>query len=337
MRLFGWDEAATAVEDFSISGFIMGIFDTIKEWFGGMFEFDSASGLLKSVMNIMMWIPNLFVKAVAGIASFFAGLLGFDEASKDIAKAGKEFSFGGLIMDGLKKLGDWLAGMFDIDMAALGRSVLGDTLYGFLFGDTADAQIMAKKKEIEMHKKELEEGDTRTAMGFSRKGEIEDLEKAIAKLEEEKAKEAESKTIGIVTSSQAKGAIVTKPAYLPSSGTVVGEHSTWSGGKGAQGGGVPIPVSDVPKGGKEAIIPLEGQLGGAILAEALAPAIAGAILNELMMARVGGAGAEGGGGQTVIQDNSTSQNVTNNTIVRSPSPRGREMHFERGDFVHKIA
>ena len=89
-------------------------------------------------------------------------------------------------MKGLKKLGDWLAGMFDIDMAALGRSVLGDTLYGFLFGDTAEAQIMAKKKEIEMHKKELKEGDTRTAMGFSSEGEIEDLEKAIAKLEKEK-------------------------------------------------------------------------------------------------------------------------------------------------------
>ena len=129
----------------------------------------------------------------------------------------------------------------------------------------------------------------------------------------------------------ARGGIVTKPAYLPASGTVVGEHSSWSGGKGAAEGGIP----DGPGG--EAIIPLTGQAGGQILAAALAPAIAGAILNELMMARAGGAGAEGGGGQTVIQDNSTNQNVTNNTVVRSPSPRGREMHFERGDFVHKIA
>ena len=38
-----------------------------------------------------------------------------------------------------------------------------------------------------------------------------------------------------------------------------------------------------------------------------------------------------------IVDASTIQNVTNNTIVRSPSPRGQEMHFERSDFVHKIA
>ena len=127
----------------------------------------------------------------------------------------------------------------------------------------------------------------------------------------------------------ARGAIVTKPAYLPSSNIVVGEHPSWSG-KGAAAGAIP----DGPGG--EAIIPLAGERGGAILAEALAPAIAGAILNELMMARVGG--AEGGGGSpTVIQDNSTNQNVTNNTIVRTPSPSGPGLHFEGRDFVHKIA
>ena len=131
----------------------------------------------------------------------------------------------------------------------------------------------------------------------------------------------------------ARGAIVTKPAYLPASGTVVGEHASWSGGKGAQAGGVP----PIPDGGSEAIIPLDGQRGGAILAEALAAPIAGAILNELMMARAGGAGAEGGGGQTIIQDNSTNQNVTNNTVVRSPSPSGPGLHFEGRDFVHKVA
>ena len=73
------------------------------------------------------------------------------------------------------------------------------------------------------------------------------------------------------------------------------------------------------------------------MAKALAPAIAGAILNELMMARAGGAGAEGGGGQTVIQDNSTTNNVSNNTVVRTPSPSGPGLHFEGRDFVHKIA
>ncbi len=142
----------------------------------------------------------------------------------------------------------------------------------------------------------------------------------------------EPKTVGIVTSNQARGAIVTKPTYLPSSGTVVGEHASWSG-KGAARGAVGGPI---PDGGAEAVIPLDGERGGRILAEALAPAITGAILNELMMARVGG-GAEGGSAPTVIQDNSTNQNVTNNTIVRTPSPSGPGLHFEGRDFVHKIA
>ncbi len=146
------------------------------------------------------------------------------------------------------------------------------------------------------------------------------------------ARSAKLTESGGVVKGKARGAIVTKPAYLPSSGTVVGEHASWSG-KGAARGAVDGPI---PDGGAEAVIPLDGERGGRILAEALAPAIAGAILNELMMARVGG--AEGGGGSpTVIQDNSTNQNVTNNTIVRTPSPSGPGLHFEGRDFVHKIA
>ena len=136
----------------------------------------------------------------------------------------------------------------------------------------------------------------------------------------------------IIKKRAAKGAIVTKPAYLPASGTVVGEHASWSG-KGAQAGGTTL----VPDGGDEAIIPLAGQAGGKILAEALAAPIAGAILNALMMARAGGAGAEDAGAPTVIQDNSTTQNVVNNTIFRSPSPSGPSLHFEGRDFVHKVA
>ena len=80
----------------------------------------------------------------------------------------------------------WVNELFNVDIATVGRTLLGDTIYDWLFGDTTDAQIMAKKKEIEMHQKELKEGDTRTALGFSRKSEIEDLQKQIAKLEEEK-------------------------------------------------------------------------------------------------------------------------------------------------------
>ena len=123
---------------------IKGVVKTVKDWFGNMFKFDSGSDALKSILNIMMWIPNLLVKAIAGITSYFAGLLGFDEASKDIAKAGKEFSFGDLVGKGLKALGDWLKGLFDIDVDAIGKSILGDTVYDALFGR---AEGVTKKDE----------------------------------------------------------------------------------------------------------------------------------------------------------------------------------------------
>ena len=139
----------------------------------------------------------------------------------------------------------------------------------------------------------------------------------------------ESARGGIIKSRAAKGAIVTKPAYLPASGTVVGEHASWSGGKGAYAGGI-------PDGNDELILPIEGERGGSILAAALAPAVAGAVLNQMQMERVGGAGAAAAAPPAII-DSSTVNNVTNNTIVRPPAPSGPGLHFERGDFVHKIA
>ena len=187
LGIFGWDDAAGAVEEFSLKGFVSGIFDKvkafftgifswaseedesdswivkkikgivtgIKEWFGSMFQFDSASGVLKTVMNIMMWIPNLFVKAVAGIASWFAGLLGFEAESEAIATAGKDFSFGDLIFKAVKAIGDYFSGMFDsivnFDFGALAKSIMPGKLYDWIFGDaSADEQ----KAEVQVEEAE---------------------------------------------------------------------------------------------------------------------------------------------------------------------------------------
>ena len=190
LRLFGWDEAAEATETFSFTDTIMGVFEsakkwimglfswsqepvkeddsfivktikgvvkTVKDWFGNMFKFDSGSDVLKSVLNIMMWIPNLLVKAMLGVTSFVAGLLGFDEKSEDLATAGKDFSFGDLIGDGLTALADWLKGLFDIDVDAIGKSLLGDTVYNALFG-TAEGVTRKDVGTVKQAEEKFKEG-----------------------------------------------------------------------------------------------------------------------------------------------------------------------------------
>jgi hypothetical protein len=134
------------------------------------------------------------------------------------------------------------------------------------------------------------------------------------------------------------GVIVNRPAYLPKSGVIVGEHPSWSG-RGAYAG----MAGGVPDGGRElvteggSVIPLEGGRGGQLVANALAAPIAGAVMNSLAHDAIG---LRGGAGQTQssnIVDASTNTNVTNNTIIRTPSPSGPSLHFEGRDFVHKIA
>ena len=132
------------------------------------------------------------------------------------------------------------------------------------------------------------------------------------------AREAALEKEGGVTGS-ARGGIVTKPAYLPASGTVVGEHPTWSGGKGAFGGGF-VPAPEVPDrtGKGEAIIPLDGQRGGAILADALAPSVTGAVLNQMQIERIGMDTAVASAAPTIV-DSSTNTQVFNETNIRNPS------------------
>ena len=120
-----------------------------------MFKFDSASDLLSTGLNIMYWIPNLFVKAVAGITSWFAGILGFEKESKEIAKAGKEFNFGDLIMDAVKAIGKWFGDMFDsiteFDFAGFARGIMPDFLADMIFGkEGAKPEKPAKAKVAEV-------------------------------------------------------------------------------------------------------------------------------------------------------------------------------------------
>ncbi len=320
-----------------LPGFITKIFDAGKE--AGTTEtgeFDWTR-LLPGWMGAAWDSTKVLAESAFNWASLLPGWL--SAAWGDAKATGKSMLEG--TFDWKALLPTWLHGAFDSSVAIKGFAGEGlDSLWGMIkevFSGLIDKIIALLPgaetvKEVTEAVTETIEGTKQLAsdivedpVGMAKKG-FSAIASALNPFSSDEEEGGGIKGL-------ARGGIVTKPAYLPASGTVVGEHPTWSG-KGAAGGGIPEIPDRTGKG--EAIIPLDGQRGGAILAEALAPAIAGAILNELMMARVGG-GAEGGSAPTVIQDNSTNQNVTNNTIVRTPSPSGPGLHFEGRDFVHKIA
>ena len=92
----------------------------------------------------------------------------------------------------------------------------------------------------------------------------------------------------------------------------MGEHPTWKGKNHASKGSA---------GQKEMVVPFESGEGQAVLAP-FSKSIAGAVMNNLAMDRVGLGGNGGGNSGSTTVDSSTQQVITNNTIINSPEPQG---------------
>lgn len=120
--------------------------------------------------------------------------------------------------------------------------------------------------------------------------------------------------------------LVNQPTYLPSSGRMIGEHGTYTGGGLAYGG--------IPDGGPEAVIPLSSTRAGAFI-DPMAKSVAGMVMNRLQMERMSGVG--GGGGSTVVTDARSTQTNNNTTVINNPSPIGQMLPDEGRDFVSKVA
>ena len=96
----------------------------IKEWFGKMFKFDSASDILASAINVLTFFPNLIKDAVLSVTEWLLGLFGFGEEAKAVANA-KNFSIGDMIVTLLDKLVTWLSDLFDFDIKKIMAESLG--------------------------------------------------------------------------------------------------------------------------------------------------------------------------------------------------------------------
>ena len=160
--LFGW--STEGEEEFSIATFVKGIFNSVKEWFMGIFSWGKDAGtnaagdfsfftLIGSVFtSIKEWFMGLFAWGketgtnAAGDFSFFTLIGGVFESVKTWFKGlftfgdpneDGSFSLGTLLYDTAKGIFDWFKGLFDIDIGGLIKSIpgAGKVLSWFGFGD----------------------------------------------------------------------------------------------------------------------------------------------------------------------------------------------------------
>jgi len=305
----------------------------ILGWFGG-------EKIAKAVDAISDWFENKW--------NGFLSIFGIDKRSKskkiddiseDKAKLDKEIS------DLEKKEKEGKLSRFDkgnLDRKRKAQSAVSEReknikITGFDISDKEKekriTQLSASREETETMfggygiaeaEEELrvkqEQFDRRTFSGPMAERNKEAASRALqAKKDEVKKMKDELKALqrtdAPVTPLARGGIIVNRPSYLPSSGTVVGEHGTFTG-RGAARGGIPMD------GGPEAIIPLSGSRAQGFI-QPIAASIAGQVMNNLAMDRVGMSGAGGTSSAPTVIDTSSQQVITNNTIINSPEPQGQ--------------
>ena len=231
----------------------------------------------------------------------------------------------------------------------------GEKISGLESGETQKARITEIEKLIaeEQDKiKRSKDGEdvygmsTENPFGRESEGQSESLE-TIEELQQELGPlKEEVSSMGEKKEGAATGAfVVNRPTYLPSSGVVVGESKGYSGGGLAKASDGPPEL--VATGAAEGMVQSGGgatqvyPLGGPQADELIKPVakeMAGAAMNMLMVEKMMSSTSHmRQSAQPAIIDSSTINNVTNNTIIRTPSPSGPSLHFEGKDFVSKIA
>ena len=243
MELFGWDDAAASTESFSLSGWVLGIWDKVVTWIKSIFTnpVEALKTLMGTYGSFLDMVTMPFKKAVTWIL----GIFGFEESAANV----DNFSFKTFITETFDKVVAWFKGLFSWGKEAGATEEGGWSLMKFLdetwekikdyfknlltfkgkdgedigivdkviemfknmidniiaavkgmipsasdlnpFGDTDPAKMTDKtrdaekeqiKKEIATHQTELKAGDTKTWRGQDRGGLIEELQSRLENL-----------------------------------------------------------------------------------------------------------------------------------------------------------
>ena len=251
----------------------------------------------------------------------------FEKAEKDYEVAAEKLKESVSKVSG--KVAESSSSFFD--KVASGGGAFGKlfSAFGFGMGEEEEKKYQEEQKEkrkaevdLEIQRTEAkiqEVIDRRKQMGYEPSERTAFIHKA--KLQDLKE---EREALGLARG----GVIVNRPTYLPSSGVVVGEHSSWSG-KGAASGGIPVAAADGPP---EAVVPLNE---ASQFISPMGRSIAGEVMNRIAMDNVS-LNATGSGPTFVNQDNSVNTQNMNDNSVRVSSPGGQMLPGERINFVSKV-
>ena len=149
--IFSWgeDDEKETQGDFSFTTIIKDAFTGVKEWFEKLFSFDSTSETIKSIVNVVTFIPNMLISLIGKVSEWLLGLFGFDDAAKKLADA-NEFSIGDLVFKVVDQISEWFGKLFNIDIGAMFKEMLGKAgeigskLWNWLTGDDDEEEVVAE-------------------------------------------------------------------------------------------------------------------------------------------------------------------------------------------------
>ena len=125
-----WTKVQGIFGEFSVFQFLeetLGeLFGSIKALFGGDFSLENLGSIFGSFMDIVYAPLNLAINTLKDIFGF--------------GNPDEPFRLSEFIMDGIKKIGEFFAGLFDLDIRALASSIMPSAVVDFLFGKKVDTE-----------------------------------------------------------------------------------------------------------------------------------------------------------------------------------------------------